>query len=94
VFLLLPQLVDVWDFRVFITVASREVIRRGRIRDAELYGSPDEAERRYLARYLPAQRHYRRTVRGRTRRRRTRERRPVPAGRTRAELKAGVASVA
>jgi uridine kinase len=63
VFLLRPELVDVWDFRVFITVASQEVIRRGRIRDAELYGSPDEAERRYLARYLPAQRHYRRTVR-------------------------------
>jgi uridine kinase len=63
VFLLRPELVDVWDFRVFLTVASQEVIRRGRIRDAELYGSPDVAERRYRARYLPAQRHYRRTVR-------------------------------
>ncbi len=63
VFLLRPELVDAWDFRVFIAVASQEVIRRGRIRDAELYGSPDEAERRYRARYLPAQRHYRRAVR-------------------------------
>ena len=40
VFLLRPELADAWDFRVFLTVASQEVIRRGRIRDAELYGSP------------------------------------------------------
>ena len=45
-FLLRPELVDAWDFRVFITVASEEVIRRARIRDAEVYGSPDVAERR------------------------------------------------
>ena len=63
VFLLRPELVDAWDFRVFITVASEEVIRRARIRDAEVYGSPDVAERRFRARYLPAQRHYRRTIR-------------------------------
>jgi hypothetical protein len=42
VFLLRPELVDAWDFRVLLTVASQEVIRRARIRDAELYGSPDE----------------------------------------------------
>jgi uridine kinase len=36
VFLLRPELVDAWDFRVFITVASEEIIRRARIRDAEL----------------------------------------------------------
>jgi len=63
VFLLRPELVDAWDFRVFITVASEEIIRRARIRDAEAYGSPDDAERRFRARYLPSQRHYRGTVR-------------------------------
>lgn len=63
VFLLRPELVDAWDFRVFITVASEEIIRRARIRDAEVYGSPDDAERRFRARYLPSQRHYRGTVR-------------------------------
>jgi uridine kinase len=63
VFLLRPELVDLWDFRVFITVASEEIIRRARIRDAEVYGSPDDAERRFRARYLPSQRHYRGTVR-------------------------------
>lgn len=63
VFLLRPELVDAWDFRVFVTVASEEIIRRARIRDAEVYGSPDDAERRFRARYLPSQRHYRGTVR-------------------------------
>ena len=63
VFLLRPELVDSWDFRVFITVASEEIIRRARIRDAEAYGSPDDAERRFRTRYLPSQRHYRGTVR-------------------------------
>lgn len=63
VFLLRPELVDAWDFRVFISVASEEIIRRARIRDAEVYGSPDDAERWFRARYLPSQRHYRGTVR-------------------------------
>lgn len=63
VFLLRPELVDAWEFRVFISVASEELIRRARIRDAEVYGSPADAERRFRARYLPSQRHYRGTVR-------------------------------
>jgi uridine kinase len=63
VFLLRPELVDAWDFRVFITVAPEEIIRRARIRDAEAYGSADDAERRFRARYLPSQQHYRGTVR-------------------------------
>ena len=63
VFLLRPELVDAWDFRVFISVASEEIIRRARIRDAEVYGSPDDAERRFRARYLPSQQHYRGTAR-------------------------------
>jgi uridine kinase len=62
VFLLRPELAEAWDFRIFLSVSAEEVVRRGRIRDAELYGSPDGAERRYRARYLPAQRHYRRAV--------------------------------
>jgi uridine kinase len=63
VFLLRPELVDAWDFRIFITVASEEIIRRARVRDADEYGSPDDAERRFRARYLPSQRHYRGAVR-------------------------------
>jgi uridine kinase len=38
-------------------------VRRARGRDAELFGSADEAEARYRTRYLPAQRHYLETVR-------------------------------
>ncbi len=63
VFLLRPELADEWDFRVFITVASGEIIRRARVRDGAVYGSPADAERRFRARYLPSQRHYRDTVR-------------------------------
>jgi uridine kinase len=63
VFLLRPELVDAWEFRVFIAVGSEEIIRRARIRDAEAYGSADDAEGRFRARYLPSQRHYRGTVR-------------------------------
>jgi uridine kinase len=63
VFLLRRELVDAWDFRVLVTAGSRELIRRARIRDAEVFGSPDAAERRHRARYLPAQQHYFRTVR-------------------------------
>jgi uridine kinase len=41
--------------RVFLSVTSDEIIRRARIRDAELFESADEAEARYRVRYLPAQ---------------------------------------
>jgi uridine kinase len=63
VFLLRPELVGAWDFRVFVDVGFDEAIRRVRSRDVELFESPDEMERRYRARYLPSQQHYFRTVR-------------------------------
>jgi uridine kinase len=63
VFLLRPELVDAWDFRVFVSVDVDEIVRRARVRDTVLFGSPDEAERRYRVRYLPAQQHYLHTVR-------------------------------
>lgn len=63
VFLLRPELADAWDFRVFVSVGFDEIVRRARIRDAGLFGSPDEAEQRYRTRYLPAQQHYLETVR-------------------------------
>lgn len=63
VFLLRPELADVWDFRVFVSADFDEIVRRARIRDADLFGSSDEAEQRYRTRYLPAQQHYLQTVR-------------------------------
>jgi uridine kinase len=62
VFLLRPGLADAWDFRVFVSVDFDEIVRRARIRDADLFGSSDEAEQRYRTRYLPAQQHYLQTV--------------------------------
>jgi uridine kinase len=47
VFLLRPELADAWDLRIFVSVGFDEILRRARIRDAELFGSADEAERRY-----------------------------------------------
>jgi hypothetical protein len=41
-----------------VSVTPDEIVRRARTRDAEQFGSADEAERRYRVRYLPAQRHY------------------------------------
>jgi uridine kinase len=58
VFLLRPELAALWDLKIFLSVTSEEIIRRARIRDAELFGSADEAEAQYRVRYLPAQVHY------------------------------------
>lgn len=58
VFLLRPQLVDVWDVRIFVSVDLDESMRRGIDRDADLFGSHAAAERRYRARYAAAQRLY------------------------------------
>jgi uridine kinase len=62
VFLLRPELADAWDFRVFVSIDVDEIVRRARVRDSVLFGSPDDAERRYRVRYLPAQQHYLQTV--------------------------------
>lgn len=58
VFLLRPELVDCWDFTIFVAVDLEECVRRGVARDAELFGSRTQAEHRYRARYLPGQRLY------------------------------------
>jgi uridine kinase len=56
--LLRPELRSFWDLSVFISVGVGELLRRARHRDTELFGSPEEVERRYRLRYLPAQRLY------------------------------------
>jgi uridine kinase len=58
VFLLRPELNDLWDFRVVVEVDVDEGIRRALVRDEDLFGSPDEALRRYRNRYVPGQRLY------------------------------------
>jgi len=58
VFLLRPELRGAWELVVFVTVEPEESLRRALERDVELFGSREEAERRYRARYLPGQQHY------------------------------------
>lgn len=58
VFLLRPELADVWDLRVFVTVTAEETLRRALGRDLALLGSAAEVRRRYRERYLPAQQLY------------------------------------
>ena len=55
VFLQRPELGVGWDLVVHLQVPDEVVLQRARARDG---GDPAEVERRYLARYLPAQRLY------------------------------------
>jgi uridine kinase len=58
VFLLRPELNDLWDFRVVVEVHADEALRRALVRDEDLFGSPDEALRRYRNGCVPGQRLY------------------------------------
>ncbi len=63
VFLMRPVLIDQWDVRIFVSVAFEEALARARTRDAALYGTPDDVERRFRMRYRPSQEFYLSTVR-------------------------------
>jgi uridine kinase len=63
VFLLRPELIDLWDFRIFLFVEFPEVLRRVAVRDRDLFGSSPAAMNRYRTRYIPGQEIYFRTVR-------------------------------
>jgi uridine kinase len=59
IFLLRPELNDLWDFRIFVHVELEEAIRRGVERDGA------ETEPLYRRRYVPGQRIYLEQVRPR-----------------------------
>jgi uridine kinase len=59
IFLLRPELNDLWNFRIFVEVQLEEALRRGLGRDGA------DREHLYRARYLPGQRIYLETVRPR-----------------------------
>jgi uridine kinase len=63
VFLLRPELFDLWDLRIFVSVEPEETLRRALVRDRALYTSPAEVEHRYRTRYIPGQRLYVEAVR-------------------------------
>jgi uridine kinase len=58
VFLLRPELVEEWDLRIFVSVEPDEALRRALERDTPVFGSREEAKRRYRLRYQPGQRLY------------------------------------
>jgi uridine kinase len=62
VFLMRPELVDRWDLRILVSAAFETTLARARTRDAALYGTPVDVERRFRARYLPSQQFYVDTV--------------------------------
>lgn len=59
VFLLRPELRELWTLSVYLRVSPEETLRRAHRRDLGLFGSTEEIERRYLGRYLPGQALYR-----------------------------------
>jgi uridine kinase len=61
VFLLRPELRELWTLSVYLRVSAQETLRRAQRRDLELFGSAGEAQRRPLQRYLPGQALYRQT---------------------------------
>jgi uridine kinase len=58
VFLLRRELVDLWDFSVFVAVPFAETQRRVAERDAVQFGGEEATLRRYAARYVPGQQIY------------------------------------
>ena len=59
VFLLRPELRDLWTLSAYLRVSESETLRRALVRDVPLSGSAGEVERRYRVRYLPGQAVYR-----------------------------------
>lgn len=56
--LLQPDLADCWDLVVLLRVPDDELLRRAVVRDAHLFGAPEQVAYRYRTRYLPAERLY------------------------------------
>lgn len=62
VFLMRPELLDRWEFRIFVSTAIEKTVDRAVIRERRV-SSATEVERRWRERYIPAQRLYFATVR-------------------------------
>jgi len=58
VFLLRLELIDAWDFSVFVAVPFAETQRRAAARDLALFGDREALLHRYAVRYVPGQRLY------------------------------------
>lgn len=58
IFLLRPLLMPYWDLTIYIDVEYTQSMARGIHRDAEIYGSTEQAALRYQKRYVPGQKLY------------------------------------
>jgi uridine kinase len=58
VFLLRPELINRWDYRLFVSVTMEKALERALQRDLPLFGSVEAIRARYQQRYFPAQRLY------------------------------------
>jgi uridine kinase len=58
VFLHRDELVEFWEFSIFLDVDFATTVRRAEIRDAERMGSVERVRARYARRYMPGQRVY------------------------------------
>lgn len=67
VFLLRPELNELWDYRIFVELPFEAALRRARQRDANLFGSEEAVRERYTERYIPGQRIYFKAARPRER---------------------------
>lgn len=58
VFLLRPELVNYWDFKIFVKADFKTTLRRACKRDGYLFGEKKEIISRYRRRYIPGQKIY------------------------------------
>lgn len=58
IFLLRPRLMPYWDLTLYLEADYVHTMTRGVQRDADLYGSVDQAMQRYQQRYVPGQKIY------------------------------------
>ncbi len=58
VFLLRPELVALWDYRIFVDIPFTVALERAKQRDVAIFGSVEMVQARYHERYIPGQRLY------------------------------------
>ncbi len=58
IFLMRPELLSYWDFKIWIDVTFETALSRALIRDIDQFETPEIIQQRYSTRYFPAQRQY------------------------------------
>ena len=58
IFLLRPEINELWDYRIFVDAPFAATIERAILRDSDLFGSAEVTRARYLERYIPGQQIY------------------------------------